>query len=149
MSNTSENGEQHDVLLILSQSELPEDFGDADLDELRNEVSSEDIRTRVEVEPGSDDRDPITFAVIFTIHFLSMHALEMALGVAEGGLWDGIKATFRRFRRRGTPAAQPLRVGVTYPDGSTVFVEARTEDELVRLVHKLGVTGAGAGAGQA
>jgi hypothetical protein len=145
MANTSENGEQHDVLLILNQSELPEDFGEADLDELRNEVSSTDVRTGVEVEPGSDDREPVTFAVIFVIHFLSKHGMEIALGVAEGAFWDGVKATFRRFRRGGRRTSQPARVGVTYPDGKTVFVEAQTEDELVQVVQRLGLTGAGQG----
>jgi hypothetical protein len=135
-----------DVLLILTQFELPPGFGQADLDELRHEVSASPVRTGIEVEPGSDERDPFTAAaVLFVIHFLSKHGMDIVLGVAEGAFWDGVKSTFSRLRRHKPVGAPPARVGVTYPDGRTVYVEASTPDELVAIVRKLGFANAGEG----
>jgi hypothetical protein len=135
-----------DVVLILTQFELPPGFGPEDLEELRREVSAGPVQTGVEVEPGSDERDPFTAAaVLFVIHFLSQHGMDIALGVAEGAFWDGIKKTFSRLRGHKTAETPAARVGVTYPDGRTVYVEASTPDELVEIVRKLGLTEAGQG----
>jgi hypothetical protein len=146
VTDEGRTGDAQDVLLILTQFELPPGFSQADLDELRHEVSVGPVRTVVEVEPGSDERDPLTAAaVLFVIHFVSKHGMDIVLGVAEGGFWDGIKSTFSRLRRHKPADAPPARVGVTYPDGRTVYVEASTPDGLVEIVRKLGLAEAGQG----
>jgi len=140
------DADAQDVLLILTQFELPSDFSPADLDDLQREVSAGPVRVGLEVEPGSDERDPFTAAaVLFVIHFVSKHGIDIVLGVAEGAFWDGIKTTFSRLSRHRPADAPPARVGVTYPDGRTVYVEARTPDELVEMVRKLGLAEAGKG----
>ena len=101
-----------DVVLILTQFELPPGFGAADLEELRREVSAGPLRTGIDVEPGSDERDPFTAAaVLFVIHFVSQHGMDIALGVAEGAFWDGIKKTFGRLRKHKAADAPAARVG--------------------------------------
>jgi hypothetical protein len=131
-----------DVLIELDQLELPDDFADADLDELRTAASRAEVRADVTVRPGADVRDPLVLATLFVVHFVTAHGLEIALGVAEGALWDGIKATFQRLRGRTADTTQVSRVGVTYPDGRTLVVEVHSADELVRVVRELGPHGA-------
>jgi hypothetical protein len=144
--DTVSDSDAQDVVLILTQLELPADFGQADLDELRDEVSAGPVVAGIEVEPGSEERDPFTAAaVIFVIHFLSQHGMDIVLGVAEGAFWDGIKSTFSRLRRHKAAEAPAARVGVTFPDGRTMYVEASTPDELVEIVRKLGLTEGGRG----
>ncbi len=69
----SSSGERHaagdkgyfsaaDVVLILNQLELPDDFVDADLDQIREVVSDPQARAEVQVLPGAEPRDPFTAA---------------------------------------------------------------------------------------
>jgi len=127
-----------DVRIVLNQLELPDDFEEADLEELRGQVSAlDDAVAEVVVEPGAAPRDPLVLATLFVIHFLSAHGAEIAMGVAEGAIWDGIKAAFRRLRRRDKGAAELTRVGVAYPDGTTLFVEVHSDEELERAIKAL------------
>jgi hypothetical protein len=133
-----------DVVLVLNQLELPDDFTDADLDEIRARVSDSQARTEVQVPPGAEPRDPFTAAAaIFIIHFVTAHGLDVFLGVAEGAIWEGIKSLFGKLHGRrpaegkGHEAARRFRVGITYPDGTTTFIEATSAEDLKEAVHAL------------
>lgn len=126
-----------DVRLVLNQLELPDDFEDSDLEEVRAGTSAPEARTEVVVAPEGAPRDPLVLATLFVIHFVTVHGADIALAVGEGAIWDGIKSAFRRLRRRERGATELTRVGVTYPDGTTLFVEVHSDEELVRAVRAL------------
>jgi hypothetical protein len=154
----SSSGERHaagdkgyfsapDVVLILNQLELPDDFLDADLDQIREVVSDSRARAEVQVLSGAEPRDPFTAAaVIFVIHFVTSHGLEVSLVVLEAGIWEGVRSLFGTLCRRphegeAHEPARRFRVGITYPDGMTVTVEAASAEELREAVRTLRAAG--------
>lgn len=154
----SSSGERHaagdkdyfsapDVVLVLNQLELPDDFVDADLDQIREVVSDPQARAEVQVLPGAEPRDPFTAAaVIFVIRFVTSHGLEVSLVVLEAGIWKGVRSLFGTLSRRPPEGeahepARRFRVGITYPDGMTVTVEAASAEELREAVRTLRAAG--------
>jgi hypothetical protein len=129
-----------DVVLVLNQLELPDDFVDADLDLIREVVSDSQARAEVQVLPGAEPRDPFTAAAaIFDIHFVTSHGLEVSLVGLEAGIWQGVRSLFGTLSRRrpegeAHETARRFRVGITYPDGMTVTVEAASAKELREAV---------------
>ncbi len=123
--------------IVLNQLELPDDFEESDLAELGTRTSMTGARAVVVVEPDAAPRDPFVLTTLFIIHFVTTHGADVAMAVGESALWDGIKATFRRLRRREKGSTELNRVGVTYPDGTTLFVEVHSDEELERAIRAL------------
>jgi hypothetical protein len=124
------------ILIELNGLDLPDDFSEADLAELRETAVGGGAAADVIVTPEAQERDPFILGALFVIHFLSKHAVETALAVAEGGVWDGMKATFRKLRRQ-KGSGDIDRVTVQYPNGTTVVVEATDAEQLASTVREL------------
>lgn len=124
------------MLLELNQLELPEDFQEGDLDGLRAQATLAEVRTDVVISGEAAGREVVVVggALLFVIHFLTAHGEQIALGLGGRAIATAIKETFRRLWRLPDAA----RVGVMYADGRLVVVEARTDDELIRVVRALG-----------
>lgn len=127
-----------DVSVELNQLELPDDFGEADLVAVREELNSSGLRTDVVVEPTSAPRDFIVVPTLIAIHFLSAHAVDIVLGVAEGAFWDGIKSTFARLRR-GSSDDEPgrARVTVRYKDGPAIEMDLANTEQLRQVLRDI------------
>ncbi len=127
-----------DVSVELNQLELPDDFGEADLVAVREELNSSGLRTDVVVEPTSAPRDFIVVPTLIAIHFLSAHAVDIVLGVAEGAFWDGIKSAFARLRQ-GRPDVETgrARVTVRYKDGPAIEIDVADTEQLRQVLRDI------------
>jgi hypothetical protein len=140
---------QPDVTVAINQLELPDSFGTDDLTAIQRELSAGGLRAEVSVDPTSAPRDLVVVPALLIIHFLSQHALDISLGVAEGAFWDGIKSALRRLRPGKKDSPAQTRVRVKYPDGQTVEVDVSSTEQLREVLRELRPGQAGGAAASA
>jgi hypothetical protein len=128
---------QPDVTVAINQLELPDSFGPGDLVAIQQELNAGELRTEVSVDPASAPRDLVVVPALLIIHFLSQHGLDIALGVAEGAFWDGIKSALQRLRPGKKDSPAQTRVRVKYPDGQTVEVDVSSTEQLREVLREL------------
>jgi hypothetical protein len=123
-----------DVTVGVNQLELPDDFGSDDLSGIQRELSTSGLHTEVVIEPGSAPRDLVVVPTLLVIKFLSKHAVDIVLGVAEGAFWDGIKSAIRRLRHGQDDAPAHARVLVSYKNGPTVQIDVTDSQQLRQVL---------------
>ncbi len=127
-----------DVSIELNQLELPDDFDEADLAAMRAGLNRSVLRADVVVEPTSAPRDLIVLPTLLAIHFLSAHAVDIVLGVAEGAFWDGIKTAVGRLRRgRVGDDTERARVTVRYQDGPAIEIDVANAEQLRQVLQDI------------
>jgi hypothetical protein len=127
-----------DVTVAINQLELPDSFGRDDLTAIQRELSAGGLRAEVSVDPTSAPRDLVVVPVLLIVHFLSQHALDIALGVGEGAFWDGIKSALHRLRpsKEEGPPAQ-AHVQVKYPGGPSIEIDVTSTEQLRQVLREV------------
>ncbi len=114
--------------------DAPDDFGES----LVAALGTDGLTASVVVEPGSEDREPITAGVILlVVHFLHAQGVNLAVGTASGALWDGIKSAYGRLRRRDVPADVPVKVVAQYKNGPTIEIDLEDPERLPAVLRQL------------